>query len=458
MNTTPTNSPIVAAYLEKTTGSAAEFAKAREMFPSGITHDSRKTDPYGIYVRRAEGSHKWDIDGNEYVDYFGGHGALILGHNHPAFVEATQTQFALGTHYGASHPLEVEWGALIQEMVPSAEKIRFTSSGTEANLLAFRLARAYTGRPKLLRFLCHFHGWQDHVAFGAKKAWSRGPVPGVLEGIIENVVLIEPGDIDLMRETLNNHDDIAAVILEPTGASFGQIPIEKAFAAALREETNKTGTLLIFDEVVTGFRVTPGGAQAHYGITPDMTSLAKIIAGGLPGGAICGRRDILDLLDFERTAEAGIEKIGHQGTYNANPLSAAAGIATLEKIKAGGVCERASEQGAKIRKQINAVFTEEKVPWACYGDHSGFFIHTNPEGRKIDPATFDGYAEGFGMMASSGDHPAAGKIRLAMLVNGVDVTGKPSGTVSAAHSDEDVAKTAEAVRASVKMLRQEGDL
>ncbi len=454
----PTNSKIVAAYRERTQKSAEFAATARKTFPSGITHDSRHTDPYGIYVDHAKGARKWDVDGNEYVDYFGGHGALILGHNHEGVIEASHHQLDKGTHFGAGHPAEVEWGGLVTEMIPCAERVRFTSSGTEANLMAFRLARAFTGKPKLVRFVCHFHGWQDHVAFGAKGGVSDAPVPGILDGIIENVVLIEPGNEDLMRETLSSRDDIAGVILEPTGASFGQIPVTRDFIAALREATTENGVLLLFDEVVTGFRVSAGGAQKYYGITPDLTSLAKILSGGLPGGAVCGRADILELLDFQVAEDKGFTKIGHQGTYNANPMSAIAGVAALKEISKGGICERASENGAKIRSRINDVFSDEGIPWAAFGDHSAWYVYTNPEGRDIDPKSFDGYSESFTHMANSGGHHAAGKLRLAMLVNGVDITSKPGGTVMAAHTEADIDATVEAMRQSVRMLREEGDI
>ena len=164
--TAPTNSPIVAAYRERTGGSARLAQRALEIFPSGIVHDSRRLDPYEIYVTHAAGARKWDVDGNEYVDYYGGHGALLLGHSHPLVVGAVQAQLTRGTHYAACHELEVQWGELIKSMVPCAERVRFTSSGTEANLMAFRLARAFTGKSKLVRFKGHFHGWQDHSAFG----------------------------------------------------------------------------------------------------------------------------------------------------------------------------------------------------------------------------------------------------------------------------------------------------
>ncbi|MBT5812716.1 MAG: aminotransferase class III-fold pyridoxal phosphate-dependent enzyme, partial [Rhodospirillaceae bacterium] len=290
-----TNSKIVAAYREKTPSSSSRATQAREVFPSGLVHDSRKLDPYPIYVDHAQGAHKWDIDGNEYVDYFGGHGALILGHNHPTVLAAVHAQLDKGTHFGACHELEVRWGELVKQLVPCAERVRFTSSGTEANLMALRLARAFTGKSKLVRFKGHFHGWQDHVAFGVTSHFDGTPTPGIVDGIAENVLLAPPDDIEATRRIFEAHDDIAAVMLEPTGASFGQVPVTREFVAELRKIATEHGVILIFDEVVTGFRVAPGGAQEHYGVTPDMCSLAKILAGGLPGGAITGRADIMEL-------------------------------------------------------------------------------------------------------------------------------------------------------------------
>ncbi len=303
MDATSSNSRVVAAYRERTPASERLSREARESFPSGITHDSRRLLPYGIYVDHAKGPRKWDADGNEYVDFYGGHGALLLGHGRAEVVEAVARQMERGTHFGAGHELEVRWGALVREMVPSAETVRFTSSGTEANLMALRLARAFTGRAKILRFHGHFHGWSDHVAFGVGDHFDGTATPGVLAEIAQNTVLLPADDVDAVAGLLEADGDIAAVILEPTGASSGQIPLDGDFLAGLREVTRAHGVMLIFDEVVTGFRVSPGGAQAHYGVTPDLTSLAKILAGGLPGGAVAGRADVLELLDFDAAAE-----------------------------------------------------------------------------------------------------------------------------------------------------------
>ena len=222
---------------------------------------------YSPYIARAAGGHKWDVDGNRYVDFFGGHGALILGHAHPDVTAAIAAAAPEGTQFGASHPREVAWAQQISRMVPSAERIRFTSSGTEATLMALRLARAFTGRPQLLRFIGHFHGWHDHMTPGYASHFDGTPTPGVLAGVADGIVLAPPGDLPAV-ERLLARGDVAAVILEPTGASFGQVPLRPEFLHALRAATERAGTLLILDEVVTGFRVSPGGAQGAFGVRP----------------------------------------------------------------------------------------------------------------------------------------------------------------------------------------------
>ena len=453
-----TNSTIINTFEGRTPLSRERYGEALDVFPSGIVHDSRKLDPYPIYVDHAAGSRKWDLDGNEYIDYYGGHGSLLLGHCHPQIMEAVHTQIDRGSHPAASHELELEWGKLVQRLVRCAERVRFTSSGTEANLMAFRLARAQTGRDKIVRFKGHFHGWQDHVAFGVKSHQDGTPTPGVLEGIAEGIILLDPNDIVGLEYTLRNRDDVAAVILEPTGASSGQMPVTRDFVEALRRETQAAGTILIFDEVVTGFRLRPGGAQAHWDITPDMATFAKVLAGGMPGGCVTGREDILAHLDFEKSEAAGREKIGHQGTYNANPVSAAAGVAMLRAVAEEGVCEIAAAQGEKLRAGMNKVFAEEGVAWAAYGDASITYLHTNPVGRDIDPENFDKYALPWSEMAKGGGHPSAGRFRLAMMNAGVDLSGKPGMIISAVHSDDDINETCEALRSALTALKEEGDL
>ena len=247
-------------------------------------------------------------------------------------------------------------------------------------------------------------------------------------------------------------------MLEPTGGSFGVLPIATDFVHMLREVTARRDIILIFDEVVTGFRVARGGAQAHYGITPDLATFAKILAGGLPGGAVTGPESILERLDFDAAQSKGFEKIGHQGTYNANPVCAAMGIACLERVASEDVCERANRNGAELRAALSEVLAEERVPWAVYGEHSAFYFFLNPDGMDIDPRTFDPLRAGFDVLKRSAKHPAGNKLRLAMSVGGVDMSGKPGGLTSAVHTAGDIASTADALRGAIRMLRAEGEL
>jgi glutamate-1-semialdehyde 2,1-aminomutase len=305
--------------------------RAKRVLPGGSTHASRTYDPR-IYVARASGSRKWLIDGTELVDYTMGHGALLLGHAHPVVVEAVREQVGRGTHYGAAHPLEVEWAELITSLVPSAGKVRFTASGTEAAMLALRVARAATGRDRIVKLEEHFHGWSDVVsAFMDDDGVTRTP-PGVPTAVGDLTTVVPAGDPAPLEAALAR-GNVAAVILEPSGAHYGRLTLDPSFVSAARAACTATGTLLVFDEVVTGFRVAPGGMQSVLGITPDLSVLGKVMAGGLPGGAVAGRADLLDLF---------ITEIAHPGTFNANPLSAAAGIATL-RLMADGVPQRTAD-------------------------------------------------------------------------------------------------------------------
>jgi glutamate-1-semialdehyde 2,1-aminomutase len=450
------NTTLAAAYEAMTPGSARLAEKARGLFPSGLTHDSRHFDPWPIYVTHGQGPVKWDVDGNRYVDYFGGHGALILGHGNPVVQQAVHAAYDRGSHFGASHEAEILWAELVTQMVPSAERVRFTNSGTEATLMALRLARAYTGRQKIVHFRGHFHGWHDHLSNGYSNHFDGTPTTGVLAGIADNVLLADPNDIAGIDSLFSDHKDIAAVILEPTGASFGKMPIVPAFLQHLRDLTKQAGTMLIFDEVVTGFRVSPGGLQKVIGVTPDMTTLAKILAGGLPGGAVVGRKAILDLLDFDVTKAQGKEKIGHQGTFNANPVSAAAGIATLQILATTDACERANRYGATLRLRMNEVLEDEKVKWAVYGTYSGMHIFTNPDGDDIVPSQFDAVPFVPRMINKSRHDGMPVKVRMGLLVNGVDVNTGPSGTISASHGEEEMVLTVDAFRATIRALKREG--
>lgn len=450
-------SKIVAEYRRRTPTSARLHQEACRVFPSGVTHDTRYQTPYPLFVERAAGSRKWDVDGNEYVDYAGGHGALLLGHLHPTVVAAVEIQLTRGTHLGACHELEVRWGELVQRLVPCAERVRFTASGTEATMLALRLARAFTGRHKVLRFAGHFHGWHDHVAFGVTSHFDGTPSPGVLPGLAGEVLLAPPGDIAATRRLLDDHE-VAAAIIEPTGASWGQVPLDPSFLADLRELTAARGVVLVFDEVISGFRCAPGGAQAYYGITPDLTTLAKIVAGGLPGGAIVGRAEIMEHLAFPPAASPPREKISHHGTFNANPVSAAAGIATLRIVETTGACQRASDYAARLREAMQRVVCEEGVNWSVYGTFSSFHIFTNPQNLEITTADIEAGRCDYRVLKDRGRPELLMKLRLGMLLGGVEIFGWPGGPTSAVHTDDDLDQTVEAFRQTLRMLKEEGDI
>ena len=354
-------------------GSAQLYQRAQECFPSGVTHDIRYFKPFPIYITHAQGGRKWDVDGNEYVDFFMGHGALILGHSHPDIVQALQDQAGKATHSGACHELEVRWGELIKQLIPSAERVRLHSSGTEATHMALRLARGYTGKSKILKFQGHFHGWHDYVV----KA-SSGTQTGIPSATWDSMVVLPPNDIGLVEKTLQEDKEIAAVILEPTGANFGALPIPPSFLSDLREVTQKYGVLLIMDEVVTGFRVSPGGAQARYGVIPDLTTMAKIVAGGMPGGAVAGRAEIVDMLAFRDDPDWNTKKrIAHQGTFNANPMAAAAATTCLNLIATQPINARANAMALRLKKGLNDLLSRMEIP----GCISGVSLHRGGENR-----------------------------------------------------------------------------
>lgn len=448
---------ILDRYVEMHPGSRRLHERALRLFPNGVTHDIRHSSPFPLYAERATGSRKWDVDGNEIVDYIMGHGSLLLGHQHPAVVEAVAKQAQLGTHYGASHEAEVRWGELVTSLVPSAERLRFTSSGTEATMMALRLARARTGREKVIRLQEHFHGWSDALT-GQPPAEETVPVsPGIPEGMLAATIVLPPSDVEALERTFSDEGgEIGAIIFEPTGAHWGTHPLDLDYVKRARELTAENGTVLIFDEVITGFRVTAGGAQVAYGITPDMTTMAKILGGGLPGGAVGGRADIIDQIAIPTELsreEGGRERIAHPGTYNANPLSAAAGAVALEVAANGAHQDRASSTAAQIARELNRAFREEAVTGAVYGHASMLHI-----AMGMTPAPPDGYS--FGWKALPAEPPRVSNatsqaLRLGMNNEGVDLMAGGM-MVSSAHTDADVDRTVEAFRRTLRAMKDEG--
>ncbi|MEQ8371240.1 MAG: aminotransferase class III-fold pyridoxal phosphate-dependent enzyme [Alphaproteobacteria bacterium] len=451
-----TNSAIDRDWLAATPKSAALAAEARRLFPSGVVHDSRYVQPYGPYIERAAGAHKWDADDRRYIDYFAGHGALILGHNRPEVQTAVADALAHGTHMNGNHRWEIRWGQAIQALVPAAERVRFVASGTEATLLAVRIARAATGRDKVLRFRGHFHGWHDEMVAGYGSHFDLSPAPGVTSGATANALLVDPNDRQAVAEALAT-GRVAAVILEPLGSTTGQVPIQSDFLHFLRDATEKAGSLLIFDEVITGFRCAPGGLQEAEGVIPDLTCWAKIVAGGLPGGAIGGRHELMERLDYDAAARQGFERIYHPGTFNGNPLAAAAGATTLELIPTTGACDHVNRLAADLRHGLNRLFRDTATPWACYGRYSAFHIFLNPEHPVSDPDGFAPEALSRAVLATKPPELMR-KLRLALYLGGIDPSGWPGGLFTLAHSQEDVAATVAAFADALRMLRADGDL
>lgn len=323
-------------------------------------------------------------------------------------------------------------------------------------MMAVRLARAFTGRGTIVRVRGHFHGWQDHAASGFSGHFDGTPATGIVQGITDKTRLVEPNALDEANAVISSDPDVAAVMVEPTGASFGLVPLSRSYVAGLREITTRHGVLLIFDEVVTGFRCAPGGAQEFLSIEPDIATYAKILAGGLPGGAVAGRADILDVLDQQVMDRRGKEKIFHPGTFNANPLSAAAGTTCLEIIARSDATRRASAMAAKMRDGLNEVLARQGLAWAFHGQTSGFHLFTNPARREIDPLSFEPLGIPRQELSTAFDARAAGRLRLAMLNRGVDLNPRLGGLLSAAHSDADLDETVGAFGDALASARSEG--
>ncbi len=317
-----------------TSRTAGLVARAEDLFPGGVNSPVRAfraVDRAPLLLERGNGPYVWDVDGRRYIDYIGAWGPAILGHGHRAVIDAIVTAARDGLALGATHPLEIELGEAIRRAMPSVERLRFTSSGTEAVMSALRLARAATGRELIVKFAGGYHGHADGLLVEAGSGVMTNAIPGsagVPEATAAQTVVLPYNDPSSVTRAFDEHKGrIAAVIVEPVAANIGIVPPAPGFLEHLRERTRADGAVLIFDEVITGFRIGPGGAQAHFGIRPDLTTLGKIIGGGMPIGAYGGRADLMKLV-----APAG--PVYQAGTLSGHPLSMAAGIATLAALDA----------------------------------------------------------------------------------------------------------------------------
>ncbi|MEW6441731.1 MAG: glutamate-1-semialdehyde 2,1-aminomutase [bacterium] len=363
-----------------TTRSERAFREALEVLPGGVNSPVRAFRAVGgrpIFVKRGFGARIEDIDGNVYVDYVCSWGPLILGHAHPAVVESLQEILRQGTTFGIPTERETDLARMVAHAVPSMEKVRFVSSGTEAAMSAIRLARGFTGRTKLIKFDGCYHGHSDSllVKAGSGAATFGSPdSPGVPASLASETLVVPYNDLAAVESVMAaNGKEVAAVLLEPVAGNMGLVPPRRGFLEGLREVTRRHGALLIFDEVITGFRLAMGGAQEQYRVVPDLTCLGKVVGGGLPVGAFGGRRDIMSMLSPEGP-------VYQAGTLSGNPLAMGAGLATLQVLSQPGFFAALNEKAGRFVEGLKdvAAKTGARVRVQAAGSLFTLFFHTDP--------------------------------------------------------------------------------
>jgi glutamate-1-semialdehyde 2,1-aminomutase len=428
------------AYKETQPRAVDLYTQSLSSLAGGVGHDLRMGHPLPLYITHAEGAHKWDADGREYIDYSMGNAAIFLGHAPPEVLKAMHRALDSGFHFGNDHPLQVEWAELVQALVPCADRIRFVNSGSEGSILALRIARAFTGKMKVLRFEGHFSGWHDGVGKGAMIPFDEPVSAGIPQGALDTIEVI-PADLHRVEEVFKTDPDMAAVMLEPSGASWGTVPLTVEFNRELRRLTAEYGVLLIYDEVITGFRYAPGGYQEYACLTPDMCIHGKIIAGGTPGGAVTGRADIMQVFDYTGDPHHDrYERVHHLGTFNANPVSAAAGIATLKRIATGLPHEHADRMAAVLRQGMDEILYQERVAGYVYGDVSIFHVYLEAYPgtgavRRQDLITSEA------SILKGIPKEVVSAFQKLLLARGVDLVSYTGGVTSAAHTETDIQNT-----------------
>ena len=434
-------------YIRKNPRSAELYPRFREVFPSGgAGHDGYVAEPFPIAIAKGQGSRKWDVDGNEYVDYGLGSASLLLGHSHPAVTEALQRALPNGSHYGAPVEAMLEWGEKVHNLIPCADKVRFVGSGAESTMLAMRVARAFTGKEKIIRWESHYHGWHDYVMPGNLAPFDVPASTGIPQGAVDSVIVLPP-DLDALEQTLANNNDIAGVITEGSGASYGTVPLAPGFLDGVRRLTRQYGVVMILDEVITGFRWSPGGLQQRLGIDPDLCTLAKILTGGLPGGAVAGRADIMQVM--EQTGDSDhdrFQRVLHGGTFNANPYCAATGNAALEVVATGEMQNTADRMAERLRAGLREIMSRYEVAATVYGEASTFHVYFG--GTTI---------EGLDANTLKSAPPAIqSAFRQALQVRGVDLMSRTSGVLSGVHTEADIDQSLEAADGAIRAMIDEG--
>ena len=424
--------------------SRREFRRAKRLIPGGVNSPVRAFGSVGgipPFIESAKGARIRDIDSNEYIDYVGSWGPMILGHAHPRVLAAVRNALKAGTSFGAPTTRETDLAEAIRRVLPSIQKVRMVSSGTEATMSALRLARGVTGRARILKFDGCYHGHSDGLLVGAGSGVATLGIPGSpgVPSSMTDLTIIAPfNDLGATRKAFEKWGgDIAAIIVEPIAGNMGCIPPIAGFLKGLRALCDEFGALLIFDEVMTGFRVARGGAQRLYKVKPDLTTLGKVVGGGLPAAAYGGRKDLM-----ARVAPEG--DVYQAGTLSGNPLSVAAGLVMLELLEADGVYEKLSARSSALATGLAEIAEELGVPMTTVsvGGMFGFFFHPGP-------------VESFAQ-AQQSDAAAFRRFFGAMLEEGVYLAPSPyeAGFVSLAHRPRDIAETlASARRALARVAR-----
>ncbi len=404
--------------------SNAELSKrARAALPGGVSHELRYRDPYPIFIDRAQGAEKWDVEGKRYIDFKMGSASQMLGHGHPDVVAALRDQAGRAIFSADAHALEAEWAEWVNRLVPCAERTRFTASGSEATMLALRLGRAFSGKDRVLRIDGHYHGWHDHALKGAKPGSDRPTSLGVPRAV-SDLIEICAADPQAMESALQD-ERIGTVVIEASGANYGSVPLPADRLIALHDVARKAGAVLIFDEIITGFRWSPGGRQAVVGVQPDLTTLAKVVTGGLPGGAVCGRAEIMQLMNNAESRDGLSPPVSHKGTFNASPLISAGAVAAMPHLASGAAQRQADAMAARLREGLTVLLARHGITGCAYGESSTchmLFGATNPAAltpaqiRAVPPALVKG-------------------LRGGLLARGVDLMSHTSCVTSAAHTE-----------------------
>ncbi|MCL6445393.1 MAG: aspartate aminotransferase family protein [Alicyclobacillus sp.] len=419
------------------------WQRSKQSLAGGVSTGLRAAmKPHPLFFSHGQGSKMYDVDGNTYIDYIMGWGPLILGHSHPRLVHAVQNKVAYIQTYGAQHHLEYEVAEMVREAIPGVERVLWSNTGSEAVQVALRLARALTGRNKFIKFEGHYHGWMDTVLVNYRKPKqgvqasleSRGQNPAILSDIL----IVPWNDEGSIRETMQQYgSEIAAVIAEPVLCNSGVIEPVPGFLEVLRELCNQTGAVLIFDEVITGFRIAYGGAVERFGVQPDLVVLAKAIAGGLPLSAVVGRAEIVDLVT---------QGVVHAGTFNGNPLSLAAAQATLTELNDPQIYRHLESLGRMLAEGMQHVVSGCKIPCAIH--QIGPIVQLIPGvTRATDYSDF-----------AQGDWKFYDLLSVELLRRGILVMPGGRWYLSTAHSEQDVAYTVECLADAIGAVVRQNSL